>query len=323
MTEKLTDAILSADWFLFADRDYYSGEARVKQEALKNVAKGTRMGQILVHRLQVRNEQLTTKFPNQLTGHIDRRMLARLGMEIETVFSREVQDKFRPALLHLSLDASGSMSGEKWNKTSVVATAFAYAASKISNLDVVISIRGGVRNDHGMAHMAIVHDSRKDAFAHFRRMFVKLTPNGGTPEGLCFEAIMEEILKSTNDYSVYFVNISDGEPAFNATPMGAKQKRRRRYYAYTPDPNVPAGIDYTGDRAYRHTRHQVNKMREAGIRVLSYFVTAYSAYDSYYSRGEASKNAFRLMYGDDASFIDVTQVTGILTTMNKLLLKKQ
>ena len=54
-------------------------------------------------------------------------------------------------------------------------------------------------------------------------------------------------------------------------------------------------------------------MRANGMNILSYFV----------SNGAPSvdeKKAFNTMYGQDASFIDVTKVSSIATTLNKLFL---
>ena len=52
------------------------------------VVKGMQMGQILVHRLQVRNDPQVTHFTRQPHGKIDRRILAQLGMDIEQVFKQ-------------------------------------------------------------------------------------------------------------------------------------------------------------------------------------------------------------------------------------------
>ena len=316
VTEQINDAIMSAEWFSFKNR-YDREPLPVQVEAFRA---GLRMGQILVHRLQVRNEQIVTKYPNQPTGNIDRRMLARLGMELENVFSRSVMDTFKPALIHLSLDASGSMHGTPWNKAVTVATALAYAATKIHNLEVVVSLRGQVSGQRGLAHMAIIHDSRKNPFAHFRKYITLLSPEGATPEGLCFEAILEHVLQDAVDYSVFFVNVSDGQPSFTASPVGQKTVRRRSLWAPRSDKPVERGISYEGATAWTHTRHQINKMREAGVKILSYFVS-HNSY-AYGGNSYGTNQAFKVMYGEDASFINVSEVTGIVQTLNKLLLKK-
>lgn len=327
VTEQVSEAIMASNWWAFSRPGYGVNGSNLQRywTADKMLAAGIRRGQILAHRLAVRNEQTITTFPNQRRGGIDRRALAKLGMDIETVFNRKQLDAFRPALIHLSLDGSGSMSGERWERAFETATALLYAAHKISNLEMVISIRGQVRSDDRMAHMAIIHDSRQHSFVHWRHLGPFLHPSGGTPEGLCFEAIMDDILKAANEYQVYFVNISDGEPSFECSPVAAPKRTRRRYY-YTPQPQDPSekSIYYAEALAWQHTRQQVNKMREVGIRVLSYFVGGRSMWRPGHldSIDTGSKKAFRIMYGEDASFVNVEQLSSIITTMNKLLLKR-
>ena len=56
----------------------------------------------------------------------------------------------------------------------------------------------------------IFYDSRVDNFNKVRRDFPHIHPGGTTPEGLCFEAIMDDFVPSTNDRDSYFLNFSDG-----------------------------------------------------------------------------------------------------------------
>jgi len=273
------------------------------------------MGQILAKRLQVRNEQTITQYPRQPKGHIDRRFLAQLGAEQYNVFKRSYLEKYRPALIHLSLDGSGSMAGHVWENTLTLATALAYAATKISNLDITISVRGTVLTDHGLALLSTVYDSRRDTFATWRKWGPLLFPNGATPEGLCYEAVMDQMMNDAKQYEMYFVNISDGTPNFWASPGGSGSGRRRSYRIDPSPEGVEKGIMYCDNVAYTHTRQQVNLMRESGIKVLSYLVGGeYSIYHN-----ENLHAAFRSMYGEDAAFINPTEVTGVAQTMNKLL----
>ena len=59
----------------------------------------------------------------------------------------------------------------------------------------------------------------------------------------------------------------------------------------------------------------VNNMRAKGINVLSYFIG--SSYDSEYEM-----KAFKTMYGNDASFINATNMMEVAKTMNKKFLEK-
>ena len=61
----------------------------------------------------------------------------------------------------------------------------------------------------------------------------------------------------------------------------------------------------------------VRLIREVCINVMSYFMSDCS---SYY--GAYGKTAFSIMYGQDAEFVNVQNVTQVLKTLNKLLLTK-
>jgi len=306
VTRKMSEKLLGEDWFIFGSRAHsYYGDSRKA-----SLAQGRRMGAILEHRLQVRNDPIFTKFTRLPKGNIDRRLLANLGMDITNVFNKSKVDTFKPAMLHLTLDASGSMSGKKWEKVMVVATALAYVGSKVRNIDTVISVRGGSET----AIVSIVFDSRKDKFVNWMRWAQKLNPNGATPEGLCYKATMELILECKNTHDVYFINFSDGEPSFYVS-NNTGTKRRRRSYVYN---SSTAGCSYSGDLAYKHTRAQINNLKDNGVKILSYFISEYTSYGN----NNQSVAAFRKMYGEDAAFVNVENAQEVLRTLNKLLLDR-
>ena len=227
-------------------------------------------------------------------------MIAELGFGNERVFNTSFIESYSDAFLHISVDASGSMSGEKWENTMTSVVAICKAASMIQNVDVVVSIRsthcvGGYRsrNNTDVPLILIAYDSRVDKFTKVKSMFGHLRVAGTTPEGLCFEAIMDEIIPTTKDRDSYFLNFSDGMPMFSNND-----------------------VSYYYDEAHNHTKRMVNDMRTKGIKVLSYFIG-----DSDYER-EETMGAFKKMYGKDSEFVDVTSVMSISKTMNKRFLQK-
>jgi nitric oxide reductase activation protein len=123
-------------------------------------------------------------------------------------------------------------------------------------------------------------------------MFGHIKVAGTTPEGLCFEAIMNEIVPTTKDRDSYFLNFSDGMPMFQND-----------------------AVSYYSDDALSHTKKMVNEMRTRDIKVLSYFIGG--DYDR-----ESYMGDFKKMYGKDAQFVDVTSVMSISKTMNKKFLEK-
>ena len=123
-------------------------------------------------------------------------------------------------------------------------------------------------------------------------MFAHLRVAGTTPEGLCYEAIMNEIIPTTKDKDSYFLNFSDGMPMFSNDT-----------------------VSYYHSEALGHTKKMVNDMRMKGVKVLSYFI------GDEYNRAD-NMEQFKTMYGKDAEFVDVTSVMSISKTMNKKFLEK-
>ena len=265
------------------------------EENQENINRGIVLGKKLGRKLQIRNESRMTTFTRKNSGKIDKRLLSELGFGNTDVFQQTFVDSYSDALLWISIDASGSMGGKKWNRTMTSVTAIAKAASMTQNLDVVIDFRSSYSQGYGRGSdskplLLIAYDSRKDKFSKIQRLFQSIHPSGITPEGLCFEAIMDKLVPSSKDRDSYFLNFSDGQPYFSNSD-----------------------IDYSGRGASIHTKKMVEKIREKGISVLSYFIK-----DSY----GGSIGDFTTMYGKDAKDIDVTNVMSVAKTMNERFLQK-
>lgn len=300
VTKKLTKEIMVADWFPFANSWAIRDRRTLNHDynySYRGFLNGLKMGQILAHKLQVRNEPQITHFTRQEHGKIDRRILSQLGMDIENVFKRTTVDSYNPVLLYLSVDASGSMGGRKWERVMTVMTALAYASDKIRNLEVVISLRGNLGT--GIPMVAVVYDSRVDNFVKAKALFPYLCSSGSTPEGLCYPATMDLIKECAKTHTTYFINFSDGEP-------GCSFKHNGRHF------------DYGGEQAFKQTKNCVRVMREMGVRIMSYFISDYQHHEQSYIR-----RMFRTMYGQEAEFVDVASVVNVLKTLNKLLLVKE
>ena len=289
--KKITQQMIDDDVFpsLLSGGGYYGGRT------LPSIVAGKRLGTMLGKKLQVRSESRTLKNSRLDSGRIDKRLIAELGFGNSKVFSTTFVEQYNDAILHISVDASGSMGGDKWTNTMTAVVAICKAASMISGLDVVVSFRtthyGSGRN--GQPLVAIGFDSRVDKFRKIENIWPSLHPGGTTPEGLCYEAIMKDFVGGTNNRDSYFLNFSDGQPMFSGE-----------------------GFEYYGDQALHHTKKQVKEIIKKGIRVMSYFVG-----DSEYDRSR-NMDDFKTMYGKDAQFIDVTKVSSLAKTMNNLFLEK-
>ena len=263
------------------------------------VRDGMRIGTVLAHRLRVMNDESTLTYSRQNHGHIDKRLIAGLGGGDANVFAVTHVVKLLPVMVDMSIDASGSMGGLRFRKAMTVAVALAYAASKTRNMRVRINLRSSPSND---AAVGIVYDSKVDTFSKIRQLFPYLAPRGGTPEGLCFEAIRKELLEEVKQTRRFFVNLSDGEPAHS-------------YYDKSG-----THVYYEGEEAARHTRQQMEELRKTGIKVLSYFITDSDA--DVRSMSNNNKTLFHQMYGKDAKYINVGSVTDIVRTLNRLFLSE-
>jgi len=297
MVKKFTKALAESNTIsMISNPKYNSYSGKENKEAID---KGLVMGTMLGKKLQVRGESRETKWSRLDSGRIDKRLVAELGFGNSRVFQTSFVESYSDAHLHISIDASGSMSGDKWENTQSAVAAIAKACSMINNVDCVISYRStqsaagsSNRRNNDYPLMLIAYDSRVDKISKVKNLFPLLRASGTTPEGLCFEAIMKELEPASKDKESYFLNFSDGMPMFSNKE-----------------------VSYYNDNAINHTNKMVKEIRSRGVRVLSYFIDT----------GYASKSAvssFTKMYGKDAQFVDVTSVLPIAKSMNKKFLEK-
>jgi len=282
IVRNITQSLIDTQIYETLGGDRYWREG-TSPEVINN---GIRLGTMLGRKLQVRNDENSLKYNRLRKGNIDKRMLASLGFGNEQVFQQVFVDRFNPVNVHLSVDASGSMGGTKWENAQTAVIAIAKAASMVGNLNVQISYRSTekVGNKYVPA-IFMAYDSRKDKISKIMKLFSNISCPGTTPEGLCFEAIQKEFIDGGNGVDSYFINFSDGEPYFESSD-----------------------IVYYGDEAASHTKKQVQNMVARGIKVLSYFIGSGN-----YSRPEN----FKRMYGKDAEFIDTNKVAELAKSLNK------
>ena len=288
VVNKMTKGLFESDMFPMTRNDYW-GDDVVKMDYQEQVSKGIKLGTMLGKKLQVRGEDRTTVFNRQKVGRIDKRMISSLGFGNENVFQFSEVDSYKKANLHISIDASSSMNGEKWENTMINVVAMCKAVDMIPNLQVQVTFRC---TQNEKPYIVMAYDSKTEKFSKVKQMFGGLRPNGTTPEGLCFEAIMKSFIPINNDLDSYFLNLSDGQPYYGGT-----------------------GFYYSGDSAERHTGKMVKMIESMGIKTLSYFVSDYGV-NSY------EKRSFQTMYGKGAKFVDVTNLNQITKTMNQLFLAK-
>ena len=296
VVKRLTDNMIESSDFPCSTRGY-DGAIHKKYEA--EVQRGIQLGTLLGKKLQVRAESRETIFSRLKSGRIDKRMIASLGYDNESVFFNHHIDQYKKVNLHISIDYSGSMQGEKMRRTVTAVVAIAKACIMARNIDVQISIRT-TSGSPELPWVCMVYNSRYDSLKKLCKYMSFLRPHGTTPEGLCFEAIQKYLIPQSNDMDSYFLNFSDGQPCFSIS-------------------NGENQLSYGGNTAAVHTREQVKRMGEMGIQVLSYFIT-----DIRSSRFESSEDwdIFKRSYSDGAKFVNVENMFEVAKTMNEMFLKK-
>ena len=298
VVKHLTDKLTESDDFPFTNKDWQTRQPQRRYE--EEVRKGINSGILLGKKLQIRNESRETVFSRLKKGKIDGRMIASLGYDNENVFYTNEVDQFKKGNLHISVDYSGSMSGDKLRRAIISTVAIVKACQMARNINVQVSARSTDSGQRQLPYIVMVYDSRKNSLKDFYKYMSMLQAHNTTPEGLCFEAIHKHLIPTTNDTDSYFLNFSDGQPCYSISHG-------------TDD------INYSGFAAAEHTNKQVKKMQASGINVLSYFITDMSE-----DRFERSSDweIFKKCYGKDAKYVNVENMLQVAKTMNELFLTK-
>jgi hypothetical protein len=302
VVKKLTPAIIESLPSLFASyaSEYVSG-TRVFNESnwgsrtiiqhQQAVDAGIVLGKKLGNKLQLRNSDKSLKSTRLAAGKIDKRLISQLGYNNVNVFHRVVTDRYKNYFIHISIDASGSMNGDKFKQAITSAVAVAQAASMTTGIRVQIAFRGTDTIGGGREKCVTVYayDSAHDKMNKIRSYFKYLTTFGCTPEGIAFKSIESDLKSDAKGDELIFLNYSDGEPT-----------------------------DISGTDSYyngvQFTRRVINGFRGLGMNIVSYFI--YSGY----VYADTREN-FQKMYGIDAQFINPEDMRDVAKTLNQKFLE--
>jgi len=272
--------------------EYFTGPFGHNEEA---VDKGLFLGKQLLKKLKVRNTVKKDIFENQKKGKLNSSKLYQAPFN-ENLFYRIEKENYKNVFIHISLDLSGSMRGEKLNQTIQTAVAIAYAACNIKGFDVEVSLRGTIdpnksksmHSSNQVPVLAYAFNSKKDSIKKLQR-FRKLITCGMTPEGICLDQIRKELPSPSYYQEVYLVNISDGLPNISSA-------------------------SYNFSTAINHTAKVVSEYKKDNIGLLSYFI-----HDTW-DKTQKAEGTFKTMYGKNAKYIDINNVSLVANTINNLLL---
>ena len=260
LTEKFMQSEVSQSFGVYAKYSQWRQTKRAQE-----IEKAISLGKLLAKRLQIRNEERVDKSTRLRSGKIDKRLLHEIGFDNYEIFNKISINKYKDSYIHLSIDASGSMGDGKFDESVKLAAMFATASKLIRNLRVVVTARStintnyygnaGKKNDmNETPYMVYLFDSKLDGISDIRRIFPRLYSTNTTPEGLTFEAIMNDIYKESTNTDAFFINLCDGQPYMSKEIHKGSMFR------------------YTGKAAQDHSRRQVDRMRSHGINVLTYFI---------------------------------------------------
>jgi len=272
--------------------EYFTGPFGHNEEA---VNKGLFLGKQLLKKLKVRNTVKKDIFENQKKGKLNSSKLYQAPFN-ENLFYRIEKEDYKNIFIHISLDLSGSMRGEKLTQTVQTAVAIAYAACNIKGFNVEISLRGTIdpnksksmHSSNQVPVLAYAFNSKKDSTKKLQR-FKKLITCGMTPEGICLDQIRKDLPSPSYYQEVYLVNISDGLPNISSA-------------------------SYNFSTAINHTAKVVNEYKKDNIGLLSYFI-----HDTW-DKTQKSEGTFKKMYGKNAKYIDINNVSLVADSINNLLL---
>ena len=259
------------------------------------ITPGVQMGAMLGRKLLVRRESRSLEHNRLRSGKIDAKRIAHAGYGVESIFNQINVESNRNAIIHLTLDASGSMEGARWNNSIKMAAALIKAISMVDGLELQISIRDS--GNYGRAFqptVAVLYDSTINKPMQGLRALSVTRANGLTPEGICYEALIDKkILKpSTTETDSFLINICDGDPYYDDS----------------------RGNYYRGNEAINHTRKQVKRMNnELGIKHAGFFLG---------SEHFGSYERFKQMYGakQTQAIKEANNATVIAQHINKQLM---
>lgn len=271
------------------------------------ILSGIRRGKILGKKLLVANDVHIFHTIRKKYGKINSNLLAEAGFGNNKIFETIKVTETPSQFIHISIDNSSSMRNYGNFESAIqLAATIVSAAKYIKGIRVQVSMRytsvlqnfsaGGT--DESIPVFIIIYDSKYNNISHLLKWWPHIEPAGYTPEGICYEAILNEMIETSKDYNnKYLINISDGEP----------------YFAIKLDNFDSAVYNHTSG-ALEHTNKVMNKYRKNGFSIISYFVNKLTS--------STELENFAKMYGkNDSHYVKPTQLDKIAKTINDKIKK--
>ena len=252
-----------------------------------------RQGKRLATKLQVLNDDRSLKFNRQSKGRIDQRRLHAVAYDDFNVFYNNTLTTHKKSRIHLSIDASSSMSGSWANVQSFVIKLSQAFADLRDKIELVLSYRYTCDTINNACANVIVYDSKVHSIKHLLKYIPQIRCSGNTPEGFCYTGLLNDKnstwIDLTNNPTVnnYFITLTDGEPTGMA--------------AMTRNNNVQEAQAF------------IKQIKSAGYIPLAFFLKA---------GGGSAPDAFWSAYGSHGVVIDTANIRELSTTLNDMFIAK-
>lgn len=281
---------------LVAGKPWHTSSGRGwNNHRIEMVNNAINLGIVLGKKLKLREEARATKFTRLKHGIIDRRLLHQCGIDNSNIFSHTNIDAHTPSVLHINVDASGSMGGQNWDQTQTAVLAIAKACSMIQSVRIKVSYRYLLSiSGRTTVTNVLAYDSAVDKINHFIECVACLDATGSTPDSLCLAFMLKKhmIDSGTPELNSYFLNFSDGEPGCSVMTSEGKH------------------IHYSSDPAYKHTQKCRKMIESLNVKVMSYFIGRYGNF-----------SRFKEVWGkENAHQIDVNNISSLALTLNNMFL---
>ena len=278
--------------FVFNDLSHnrISSNKSISPENLQAITKGLILSNKLKEKLQLRNSIKETIFNKKPTGKLDKKQLYSSTFNDNIFYTKHIE-QHGDAYIHFSIDASSSMQ-RSWNKVIIILISLIKSFKPFPDIKVIVSFRTSfIYKEEIYPVVYIVFDSHKSQLESFIRFLKFYNPNGLTPDGLCFNSILNKIEKESKNKKSYFVNISDGLPYFKNKDIG-----------------------YHDELAEDHTRIEIGKIKKAGLDIMSYYVGGET-------KDKKLESRFKKIYGKNSEIIyDLNNPIKIINSVNNLFL---
>lgn len=252
----------------------------------KSVLKGIILGKKLVKKLEILEEETKEITQYKRKGRLDSKRMIHYQND-NRIFHTIKHYITTCTKVHLSIDMSGSMGGDKWSRTIEMMVALAYCSQKISKFDLTIDGRIdrfseniGYRDmSKDIFWLLNLYDSKKTKWTLFLEVIKRLKSIGGTPEGILLAQIGKQLHPDTH----LFI-ITDGSPNYSTQAYGSG--------------------------AVEHTKSVVDKLKRKKHKIHAFYIGSSHRPDPNFNK----------IYGKNGITIDTQNVNQVARSVNKILL---